>query len=60
VVDTKVYLYAMGMVQAFFKLNELPVLKQWRGYRKNEREIVAAFRGCTIYGSLGQHGALVD
>uniref|UniRef100_A0A8C5F6X1 Nudix (nucleoside diphosphate linked moiety X)-type motif 5 n=1 Tax=Gadus morhua TaxID=8049 RepID=A0A8C5F6X1_GADMO len=28
VVDTKVYLYAMGMVQAFFKPNELPVLKQ--------------------------------
>ncbi|KAG7261812.1 hypothetical protein CRUP_022168 [Coryphaenoides rupestris] len=28
VVDAKVYLYAMGMVQAFFKPNELPVLKQ--------------------------------
>ncbi|CAL8242406.1 unnamed protein product [Merluccius merluccius] len=28
VVDAKVYLFAMGMVQAFFKPNELPVLKQ--------------------------------
>lgn len=29
VVDSKVYIYAMGMSQAFFKPNELPVLKQW-------------------------------
>ncbi|KAF4079848.1 hypothetical protein AMELA_G00183020 [Ameiurus melas] len=28
VVDSKVYIYAMGMSQAFFKPNELPVLKQ--------------------------------
>uniref|UniRef100_A0AAY4EX39 ADP-sugar pyrophosphatase n=1 Tax=Denticeps clupeoides TaxID=299321 RepID=A0AAY4EX39_9TELE len=28
VVDAKVYIYAMGMSQAFFKPNELPVLKQ--------------------------------
>ncbi|XP_056604618.1 ADP-sugar pyrophosphatase [Triplophysa dalaica] len=28
VVDTKVYIYAMGMSQAFFKPRELPVLKQ--------------------------------
>ncbi|XP_041935029.1 ADP-sugar pyrophosphatase [Alosa alosa] len=27
-VDSKVYIYAMGMSQAFFKPNELPVLKQ--------------------------------
>lgn len=27
--DSKVYIYAMGMSQAFFKPNELPVLKQW-------------------------------
>lgn len=27
-VDTKVYMYAMGMSQAFFKPRELPVLKQ--------------------------------
>ena len=29
IVDSKVYIFAMGMVQAFFKPNELPVLKQW-------------------------------
>lgn len=29
VVDSKVYIYAMGMSQAFYKPNELPVLKQW-------------------------------
>ncbi|AWO97754.1 putative ADP-sugar pyrophosphatase isoform 2 [Scophthalmus maximus] len=28
VVDSKVYIFAMGMVQAFFKPRELPVLKQ--------------------------------
>ncbi|XP_060745914.1 ADP-sugar pyrophosphatase isoform X2 [Tachysurus vachellii] len=28
VVDSKVYIYSMGMSQAFFKPNELPVLKQ--------------------------------
>ncbi|GAA6227750.1 ADP-sugar pyrophosphatase [Lates japonicus] len=28
VVDAKVYIFAMGMVQAFFKPRELPVLKQ--------------------------------
>ncbi|XP_072309712.1 ADP-sugar pyrophosphatase [Eucyclogobius newberryi] len=28
IVDAKVYIYAMGMVQAFFKPRELPVLKQ--------------------------------
>ncbi|XP_075328174.1 ADP-sugar pyrophosphatase [Odontesthes bonariensis] len=28
VVDSKVYIFAMGMAQAFFKPNELPVLKQ--------------------------------
>nr|XP_046235185.1 ADP-sugar pyrophosphatase [Scatophagus argus]XP_046235186.1 ADP-sugar pyrophosphatase [Scatophagus argus]XP_046235187.1 ADP-sugar pyrophosphatase [Scatophagus argus] len=28
VVDAKVYIFAMGMVQAFFKPKELPVLKQ--------------------------------
>ncbi|XP_029351144.1 ADP-sugar pyrophosphatase [Echeneis naucrates] len=28
VVDTKVYIFAMGMVQAFFKPRELPILKQ--------------------------------
>ncbi|XP_068611349.1 ADP-sugar pyrophosphatase [Brachionichthys hirsutus] len=28
VVDTKVYIFAMGIVQAFFKPRELPVLKQ--------------------------------
>lgn len=27
-VDAKVYVFAMGMVQAFFKPRELPVLKQ--------------------------------
>lgn len=27
-VDAKVYIFAMGMVQAFFKPRELPVLKQ--------------------------------
>ena len=29
VVDSKVYIFGMGMAQAFFKPNELPVLKQW-------------------------------
>lgn len=29
VVDSKVYIYGMGMSQAFFKPNELRVLKQW-------------------------------
>jgi len=28
IVDSKVYIYAMGMSQAFFKPRELPVLKQ--------------------------------
>ncbi|XP_030006741.1 ADP-sugar pyrophosphatase isoform X2 [Sphaeramia orbicularis] len=28
IVDSKVYIFAMGMVQAFFKPRELPVLKQ--------------------------------
>lgn len=28
VVDAKVYIFAMGMVQAFFKPRELPILKQ--------------------------------
>uniref|UniRef100_A0A0E9XDG1 Uncharacterized protein n=2 Tax=Anguilla anguilla TaxID=7936 RepID=A0A0E9XDG1_ANGAN len=28
VVDSKVYIYAMGMAQALSKPNELPVLKQ--------------------------------
>lgn len=28
IVDSKVYIYAMGMVQAFFKPRELPILKQ--------------------------------
>jgi len=28
IVDSKVYIFAMGMVQAFFKPNEVPVLKQ--------------------------------
>lgn len=28
VVDSKVYIFAMGMAQAFFKPRELPVLKQ--------------------------------
>ncbi|KAM9335015.1 ADP-sugar pyrophosphatase [Symphorus nematophorus] len=28
VVDSKVYIFAMGMVQAFFKPRELPILKQ--------------------------------
>lgn len=28
VVDTKVYIFGMGMAQAFFKPRELPVLKQ--------------------------------
>ncbi|TNN36106.1 ADP-sugar pyrophosphatase [Liparis tanakae] len=28
IVDAKVYIFAMGMVQAFFKPRELPVLKQ--------------------------------
>ncbi|KAM4615312.1 ADP-sugar pyrophosphatase [Polymixia lowei] len=28
IVDAKVYIFAMGMAQAFFKPNELPVLKQ--------------------------------
>lgn len=28
VVDARVYIFAMGMVQAFFKPRELPVLKQ--------------------------------
>lgn len=31
VVDSKVYIFAMGMAQAFFKPRELPILKQWRG-----------------------------
>lgn len=36
VVDSKVYIYGMGMSQAFFKPNELRVLKQWEkdGERK--------------------------
>lgn len=29
IVDAKVYIFAMGMVQAFFKPRELPILKQW-------------------------------
>lgn len=29
IVDCKVYMFAMGMAQAFFKPRELPVLKQW-------------------------------
>lgn len=37
-VDAKVYIFAMGMVQAFFKPQELPVLKQWSKVRMRERD----------------------
>lgn len=35
-VDARVYIFAMGMAQAFFKPRELPVLKQWRQPAEDE------------------------
>lgn len=37
IVDCKVYMFAMGMAQAFFKPRELPVLKQWRRTEARDR-----------------------